>query len=49
MSKMAQHIIENEYELHQYNDLVSTEQSNPVVDSEEGKAQEFELIELEPF
>jgi hypothetical protein len=49
MSKMAQHIIEHEYELHQYDDLVSIEKSNPVADSEEGKVQESELNELEPF
>ena len=49
MSAMGQHIIEHEYKLHQYDDLVSTEKSNPVVDSDEGKVQEFELIEKEPF
>jgi hypothetical protein len=49
MSKMAQHIIEHEYQLHQYDDLVLIEKSNPVLDSEEGKAQESELNELEPF
>ncbi len=49
MSKMAQHIIEHEYELHQYDGLVSIEKSNPVVDSEEVKAHEYELNELEPF